>query len=451
MRFLRPGWLIELDCGLWAVDATQPLAAVLDPHDGQVRHVVTWPAVPPPQVHARPVVLGDGTSLWVQPHPGGPVVRIGLDGVAAAGWVGGPSHPLARQHLAACGPGAAWCATAAPEAEYVRRGEQPRTFLGYGQLQRVDAEGRVLTVAMDRGVQALRASPEGLLVAAVGDGHGLRRWDETQDRVSRDTRWYLLPWKLPWNQEPPQALTEDHALPRTFQPPPADDPSSLVSQDVPGHGPIARRGELEWFAEPSQQAPSGGRAWTRPLVSARDASGQVLASWDLADGWIETISASGSRLLLAVARRPRTWTSSAAQHPVDVIALDAADGSLTELLPAGSVDISEHCRPLRPRPLEADSYARQVLQEVQDRAGRLQQVGARDLEHRLEGSWPHTVLELTMSVLERSGVRLRRRVPLFDELGRILGPQYPDAHLVDQYQAHMLPPLSQARDGFLDV
>ncbi|WP_432482919.1 hypothetical protein [Kineococcus esterisolvens] len=447
MRFLRPGWLIELDSGLWAVDTSQPVAAVLDPRDGRVRRVVSWPAVPPPAVHARPVVLGDGTSLWVQQESGGPVVRIGTDGIAAAGWVGGPTDHAARQRLAACGPGVAWCATPAPEAEYVRRGEQPRTFLGFGQLRRVDADGRVLTVAMDRGVQALHASPQGLLVAAVGDGYGLRRWDETQDRVNRDTRWYLLPWQ----EEPPRSLTDEHALPQGFEPPPADDPSSLFSQDLRGYGPIARGATLEWFTQPSEHPPAAGRSWTRPVVSARDTSQQVLASWDLGDGWIEAVSACGTRLVAAVARRPRTWTPRTAQHPVDVIALDASDRSRTDLLPAGSLDVSEHCRPLQLRPLEADSYAQQMLQEVQERAGRWQQVGARDVEHRLTGSWPDTVLELTLTVPERPGVRLRRRVPLFDELGRILGPQYPDAHLVDQYEAQMLPPVDQARDGFLDV
>ena len=460
MRFLRPGWLIELDCGLCAVDATQPVAAVLDPRDGRVRRVLSWRALPAPAVHARPVVLGDGTCLWVQQDPGAPVVRIdpdaidpngtgtGTDGIAAAGWVGGQDvDPASLQRLAACAPGVAWCATPAPQAEYVRHGERPRPFLGFGRLQQVHADGRVLSVVMDRGVQELRASPEGLLVGAVGDGYGLRRWDESEDRVHRDTRWYLLPWQ----QEAPPSLGQEHALPLGFEPPPADDPSSLFAQDLRGYGPIARQGALQWFAEPSEQAPTGGRAWTRPLVSARESTGQVLAAWDLGDGWIETVSTSGTRLLIAVARRARTWSSSAAQHPVDVIALDASDGSRTDLLPAGSLDISEHCRALLPRPVEADSYTRQMLQQVQGRTERLQQAGAQDVQHRLDSSWPHTVLELTMTVPERRGVRLRRRVLLFDELGRILGPQYPDAHLVDQYQAHMLPPLSQSRDGFLDV
>ncbi|WP_432496799.1 hypothetical protein [Kineococcus auxinigenes] len=70
---------------------------------------------------------------------------------------------------------------------------------------------------------------------------------------------------------------------------------------------------------------------------------------------------------------------------MDVIALDASDGSRTDLLPAGSLDVGEHCRPLQPRPLEADSYARQVLQEVRERADQLQRLDARDVEHRLVG------------------------------------------------------------------
>ena len=41
MRDLRPSRLIELASGLWAVDDVQPVAAVLDPLNGDIRRIVS--------------------------------------------------------------------------------------------------------------------------------------------------------------------------------------------------------------------------------------------------------------------------------------------------------------------------------------------------------------------------------------------------------------------------
>jgi hypothetical protein len=44
-------------------------------------------------------------------------------------------------------------------------------------------------------------------------------------------------------------------------------------------------------------------------------------------------------------------------------------------------------------------------------------------------AWPDTELVLTSDHPELPGVRLRRSVPLFDELGRRAPPEYADVHL----------------------
>ena len=101
MRDLRPSRLIERTSGLCAVDDVQPVAAVLDPLTGDVRRIVSWRDLPPaPLGESGARVLGDGTSLWTQQTADGPLLRVGLDGVATAAWTGGLM-------LAACGPGVA--------------------------------------------------------------------------------------------------------------------------------------------------------------------------------------------------------------------------------------------------------------------------------------------------------------------------------------------------------
>ena len=73
MRFLRIGRLIVLDSGRWALDAFQPVAAVLDPVTGRLRRVVSWQEQPPPppgETWPPPTALGAEDSSWVQqPRP----------------------------------------------------------------------------------------------------------------------------------------------------------------------------------------------------------------------------------------------------------------------------------------------------------------------------------------------------------------------------------------------
>ncbi|MCI2238025.1 hypothetical protein MO973_38210 [Paenibacillus sp. TRM 82003] len=348
MRALQPGWLIELDSGLWAVDAVQPVAAVLDPGTAAVRRIVSWPQVPPRPVHTwGSTVLGDGTSLWVQHAAGGPVVRIDTGGVAAAGWVGGE---LARQRLAACGPGVAWCTTPPPEDEHVRTGERPGSFLGFGELRRVGSDGVVDVVAMDRGVQRVQADERGLLVGAVADTWSVRRWESDVDRVNRNTRWYRIPWQV----DPPQLLGDQFALPPGFTPPPVPDPMAVHGQHFEGQGPAARTPGVDWYVESSPQLPVNGPLWQRMAVTARVASGSgagnVVASWDLGDGSVGVICPVGGRVALTVTRGPRTAPQHQRGRVVDVLLLDPRDGSRTTLLPGGSVEVGEHCWPLEPAP-----------------------------------------------------------------------------------------------------
>lgn len=47
------------------------------------------------------------------------------------------------------------------------------------------------------------------------------------------------------------------------------------------------------------------------------------------------------------------------------------------------------------------------------------------------GSWPDTTLQITFAWTRRPGVRLRRVIPLYDELGRPEEPRYANVHLME--------------------
>ncbi|MEO7130506.1 MAG: hypothetical protein ABIZ07_03915, partial [Dermatophilaceae bacterium] len=70
---------------------------------------------------------------------------------------------------------------------------------------------------------------------------------------------------------------------------------------------------------------------------------------------------------------------------------------------------------------------------------------------RLSGQWPDTCLEWTFSYQRYPGLVLRRRVPLFDELGRAVNHETAVIHLIEDLDTGALPPASAAHDGILDI
>jgi hypothetical protein len=68
------------------------------------------------------------------------------------------------------------------------------------------------------------------------------------------------------------------------------------------------------------------------------------------------------------------------------------------------------------------------------------------------GAWPETTLEITFDWAPLPGLRLRRRLPLFDELGRHTPPEYSDVHLMEDLATGTVPPVPADDTGrVLDV
>jgi hypothetical protein len=463
MRHLRPGRLIELESGLWAVDGTQPVAAVLDPLAGSVRGVVSWselPPAPPGEVEPAPRVLGDGTSLWIQQQESGPLVRIDLDGAVTGVWTNGLL-------LGACGPRVAWCAPRPPSQELIHgKDAAPTRDLGPDRLLRVGVDGRCTVVGTEYPVRSVQAEPDGLMVRVDVDPWQLRHLGLDTYEVVRATRWLALPWDAP---VPEELTVASHGVPdgqgprvrpddgqgvfNWYHPGVENDP--LLEEAVP----VAAAG-LSWHLGWSMDLPSErGGGVRRVLASAHDDTGAVVRQWDLGDGTVLAVAAvdTNTRLAVGVQRPPEPpWMEDA---PVEVLALHPHRNGVTVLLPGDAVDITELCWPLVPRPLDTDSYVEQVRVSNdsinaywhREQGDEPLALGLSQGQARLSGTWPHTHLEWTFAFDPYPGLTLRRRVPLFDELDRITPPQYPDINLMEDLDTGALPPANAARHGILDI
>jgi hypothetical protein len=199
MPALRPDRLLELSSGLWAVDVSQPVAAVLDPATGALRDLVSWRTLPAAQAKTdwpRPQLMGDGDALWIQEQPTAPLVRVTRHGIATAVWTKG-------LYLAACHAGVAWCAQWSRTQELVHGADaQPIGWSGMDRLLRVDADGRSTEILVDAPVRHVYATPEAAWVWLDVEPWSL-------DGLGADS--YLVVWsrrwiRLPWDEQQPDEL-----------------------------------------------------------------------------------------------------------------------------------------------------------------------------------------------------------------------------------------------------
>ncbi|MFD0485308.1 hypothetical protein ACFQ46_22150 [Kineococcus sp. GCM10028916] len=452
MRPLRPTRLLSLESGLWALDETQPVAAVLDLRTGKVERIVSWPEVPAepvPTPWPPPRLLPDGPSFWTHPHGDAPLVRIGPDGVELAVW----THGL---RLSAVGPDGVWCVPSPPPQDIVRTADgRPSWGLQPAQLLHVGRGGRPRRTNVDAPVRAAQAEESGFFVALDDEPWHLEPLGADLHEVVWSTRWFRIPWgaeigdELRDVAEPvehgPEVRTEDGRGTHSWL-----DPWS-AGADRHGVRLEGARWGFGWRAD-------GMAAAAGHLVAlVHNAEGNPLRRIDLGRGTTTSAALVGTgpaeRLTVAVRRD----VPGALRAPVDVLTVQRG-GDVSLLLGAGSVDVADHVRPLAPRPLESGSYVRQVLASN----GRLQEhwrtdegffplvEGMTAVRARLVGDWPDTLLEWTFEHPDRPGARLRRRIPLFDESGRITPPDTAAVVLMEDFQTGQVPHLDQALDRFLD-
>ncbi|PRY12541.1 hypothetical protein [Kineococcus rhizosphaerae] len=447
MRTLRPGRLFTTTAGVWVLDETQPVAVVLDPVGGRVRRVVSWTELPPPPPGEPVTARVDGEALWVQNGPAGPLLRLRVGDDALAVWTDGLT-------LAAAGRSSAWCTSPLPPQEIVHGADAaPVGWGGSGTLLRADADGRVQRVHTDRPVRGLRTTARALWVQLDAEPWSLRSLGAGTYEVLWSSRWV----PLPWDGDLPERLTaaegQEHVPAGSWRastgdgswPGHAYDPDSSVESGV-----AVRAGEwtwrLGWDGNDRGRRPRAVAA-AFPGTGPSDAAPALI---DLGGRTVVAATAAGDRLAVVVSTGPA---------PARVLVVDPVERTVRSWPAEGTVDIGSACWPVGPRPLDAGSYVRQVL----DDWSRLESYwqGAEGSEPlargmsavavRSVGEWPRTQLECTFAFAPCPGVRLRRRLDLFDELGAVAKPEHAQIHLMEDLDTRALPPVEDAVDGVLDV
>lgn len=444
-RPLDPAHLHVVGDELWVVDAVQPVAAVLDPATGALRRLVGWPDVPAWHEASDPEwrTLSDGDALWVQ-SGSGPPARVAPDGAVVVATVRTTATPE-RWRLAAAGPGGAWLVGQGPVQDIAASPDAPPPADGGSRLLVAARDGDVREVVVQHPVHDVLGTAEGVLVQ-VDTGRG-RRIDLDLGSWSwePDHEWLSVPWS---HGMPEVVSVRSHATV----------PAPLVpSARLPGW-PFLWHGTDEGDAAgagATRHDIAGGLRWLlgwdrsgstprRSVATGHDpGDGGERLRVPLGRGTVRALVGTASALFVAVLR-PGGQAA--------VLVVDPASGDVRETA-ASAVDVSAHRRPLGPPPADLGSYTRYWLSRWAGESGTVEpaEEGMANGRAAIVGDWPDTALEITFDWDRRPGLRLRRRLRLFDELGRHTPPEYSDVHLMEDLATDHVPPSGDAVGGVLDV
>jgi hypothetical protein len=448
-RPLRPAHLQLVAGELWAIDAIQPVAAVLDPVSGEFRRLVSWPEVPPWHTASEYEwrTLSAGDALWVQSGYG-PPARVTPDGEVVAATVRTESAP-ASWRLAAAGPGGAWLMGYPPLDDDAAAPDTPPPGGGLTRLLAVSPEGDVREVVVEHAVHDVVGTGQGALIAVdtgrgrrVNIGHGTRPFWRWRPEIE----WLLVHWN---EGAPPVVSTGTHrtvATPRL--------PSTAVNgRRFMWHG---RDREYGRPTEAERADVAGGLRWELgwDLPGGRPPP-CVASGHDLADGTERLRVSLGHGTVLAALGTPdRLFVALGEPGAASaLLAVDPVSGEITEVLAADALDVAKHCRVLGPPPADLRSYANYWLRYWAVGDGLVEPLVENMTNARAElvGDWPSTRIEVTFDWASYPGIRLRRRLPLFDELGRHTPPELSRLHLAEDLVSGGPPAASAQVGGVLDV
>lgn len=363
--------------------------------------------------------------------------------------------------LEACGPGVAWCVAWPWVGWEPREGDRP--WLDRWRLLRIDRDGHPTPVGTHGRIERVKAGRDALHVQLTvppneGPGSG----------INPPTDWVSLRWdaEVPGTLVPPTGLLR----------PPFDAKMCGTSEEDPGPTRGVQEGEEpdwnSWENPPwdrvgrrgpslsLQRAPPSGvttnnHCWSvgsiqespppasfrrRLQATAHTPDGSEVQRWNLGRGDVLSAIPLGDRLAVTVVRPGGTS---------EVLMLDPDAGEVTVLLATDAVDITDLGWPTVTQPVHADSYVTQVRAQwsrLSFGEGRLF-----DEHATLLGQWPDTQLEWTFRWTTRPGLILRRRVPLFDQLGRIAYPEDATLDLMETVESGLIPPADDAVNGYLDL
>lgn len=441
-RFLHPGLLVAVGARVWVVDRVQPVALVLAAVGAERVGLVGWSQVPAGPSPDRRVVLPGHDALWVQQH-GGPLARVDEHG-------GLTGHHVADTVLGAVSVHGAWCAPEPRAQDIAATADAPPADPRTSTRLRLARPGQVTrTVHVDAPVQSLRGAGGDLFVEVETGA-----W--TRESLGTSTTWDLevdTAWlRLAADQDVPAGLSlVDHAC---SAPPPADgqvwwhrlprERDLSEGEDGEPVPPHARTAGLDWFAgeDPESVALPG------QVFAVAYETGTTRERWrvPLGPGEVVATAASGEQLWVAVQQPPNGPYRPAG--PVGVLRVDAGTGRVETVVAPGGVDITTLAWPLDQRPVDEADYTAYWQHHLQgldaywtDQDGHVGPLSAGVSGARVDvvGVWPGTTLDVTFAWSRRPGVRLRRTLALYDDLGRPEEPLYADIHIMEDLDTGRVP------------
>ncbi|MCZ2821324.1 hypothetical protein O2V63_13345 [Modestobacter sp. VKM Ac-2977] len=446
---------------IWVIDEVQPVAVVLDAGTGALQTVVAWPQVPPPVAEnwrgswqVRPAADG----LWVQ-QPGGPLALVTEDGFRSG-------HLTTGLTLGGVSAHGAWCLPDPPVQDIAAREDTPPPGGGgVHQLLVAHPERTTRSVYVDSPVHGAR-SIDGDLYLQVESGRWSRRNLGTEDSwvLEPETTWLHLPAQDPI---PPRLSLTTHtsAAPRGEQVLDLEGgrqhtsgwlrlPGSSERRQTPSWSTATPRG-ITWYAGRDREHPGRDVA----AVAWDPASGTELSRTRLGPGMVRAMTATQDWLWIAI-EGPRNFATYSDPSPTRLVRLRADGGRFETVLPPDTVNITDNCWPLPPEPIDAADYTAHWRERLTDlehywthsdgRRGPLTG-GISNSSVAVVGSWPNTELHVTFAHALRPGHRIRRIVPLFDELGRHAAPEYAAIHLMETLDTEDLPNTAPMDADYLDV
>ena len=439
----------------------QPVAVVLDARTGVLARTIAWPQVQPPAQESWRgswQVRAATAGLWVQ-QPGGPLALVTEGGLRTG-------HVTAGLTLGAVSRHGAWCLPDPPPQDIAASEDAPPTGAGgVHQLLVAHPERTTASVYVDSPVHGAR-SHDGNLYLLVETGGWSRRnigpasWD-----LEPETAWLRLP--------------ADQPLPTKL---------SLLthSADAPPGGQHAehdggRRDASPWLELPGSQdsspgswtagsKPPGGPTWYAGWDGASQDREVLAVAWNpdkdtelsrvpLGPGAVRAMTATTGSLWLAI-EGPRHFATYSHPAPTRLLRVRSDGRAAETVLPPDAVDITGHCWPLPAEPIDTVDYTAYWRDRFTDldhfwtRPDGQQEPltrGLSDGQVQVVGSWPDTELHITFAYAPRPGHRLRRTVPLFDELGRQAAPQYAAIHLMEDLDTQDIPDAAVPGAQYLDI
>ncbi|CAM3072460.1 ApeA N-terminal domain-containing protein [Prescottella defluvii] len=432
-RCLRPRLVFYSGGYVWVADETQPVAALFDPGSAAFVRLVSWTDLPaaPPGARHDPQIVGDRDGLWVQSHADGPLVRVAADGIVRGEYTEGHG-------LTCAGASGAWCTTVTRRRRDVAASPDapPRPVLRPPTLLVARPDGGTRRVVVD--VAAVVSVEFDEVFLYLGVEH--EPWERVpttpgSGRESFEVRYRRSVLQVPLDGPVPDRIAPDThprapGRPVEYTSEYADTSYNEAHRRKRSIGPELRW-HWHWGLDPRRRDTTIVRGY-------RSGEPAPATAFDLPEARVVDGATAGDRLWMVVTPGNHTGTG----RSVLVADLDGTVRAAS----TDDIDITDHCRPVGPEPLDHRAYVDYCVRRLD---GSRFSDKVHDVSASYVGRWPHGLIHVRFRHTHYPGLTLVARLNLYDEQGVRLDNffTYVPVMLMEQADTHEYPPRSAAVGG----